>query len=508
MNISRKRTTKWNLFFHYSTILYTIITGIVLVPLYLQYIPKEEYGYWLASGNILGWISAVDPGFGMVVQQKVAYHFGANERVKVGKYITSGIVLSLVILLFLTLVGWGVSNQLIGLLDVAEIDSITSSLQTAFIYALAGSILSIFSYTITAANQGLQSSLGIGLIYMIANISGILFTIYFLVAGYGVVALGAAFLWRGCMMCFGNLFYLIKRMSNYKIYWIYDLDIIREMRGLLSVNFLGRIGSIGNSQVASFLITKVLSPVDTVLYKFTLTIPDTTKLILVRPTLALLPSITHLIGEGKLEKAKLILVQLVQFMVWIVGLVLVGFICLNKSFITIWVGAEFYGGPFLNLSLVLWVVVSIFTNALSHIAFAFGNIKMNSYVTFFQSIIYIMLLLIGLHFWGLNGAGYALLLAELSISAWYYPYVFSKKVQLSPYAIRSILLELLYVLLAASLIFVLFYQNSFEAKNWLEFCFSFTTILFLYIILMTLFSKKMRKSLKNMSGLLRAKILK
>ena len=46
--------------------------GIILVPIYLVYIPKDLYGYWLATGNILTIISLLDPGIGGVVTQKVS----------------------------------------------------------------------------------------------------------------------------------------------------------------------------------------------------------------------------------------------------------------------------------------------------------------------------------------------------------------------------------------------------------------------------------------------------
>lgn len=47
-----------------------MMVGIILVPIYLVYIPKDLYGYWLATGNILTIISLLDPGIGGVVTQK------------------------------------------------------------------------------------------------------------------------------------------------------------------------------------------------------------------------------------------------------------------------------------------------------------------------------------------------------------------------------------------------------------------------------------------------------
>ena len=75
--INRTRTTSWNLFFHYVAIGMMFLNGVVLVPLYLARIPLETYGYWMATGNILAWLSLVDPGFSAIIHQREATSYGA-----------------------------------------------------------------------------------------------------------------------------------------------------------------------------------------------------------------------------------------------------------------------------------------------------------------------------------------------------------------------------------------------------------------------------------------------
>ena len=64
---TRTKTTQWNLFFQYTSIVLTVIWSIVLVPLYLKFIPLDIYGAWLATGNIVAWLSIMDPGLSAVL---------------------------------------------------------------------------------------------------------------------------------------------------------------------------------------------------------------------------------------------------------------------------------------------------------------------------------------------------------------------------------------------------------------------------------------------------------
>ena len=84
---SRRKKTQWHLFFQYSAIILGIVSGIILIPLYLKFIPLDLYGAWLATGNILAWITIIDPGLSSVMQQKIAVAFGSKKKDEVSQIV-------------------------------------------------------------------------------------------------------------------------------------------------------------------------------------------------------------------------------------------------------------------------------------------------------------------------------------------------------------------------------------------------------------------------------------
>jgi len=113
-----RRTTKWNLFFHYVSIALALVSGVVLVPLYLRFIPLYLYGAWLATGNILAWLTVIDPGLSTVLQQRAGMAYGRRDVAELGSLLTGGVLLSGAIALLVLIAGLASSGFLIGWLNL------------------------------------------------------------------------------------------------------------------------------------------------------------------------------------------------------------------------------------------------------------------------------------------------------------------------------------------------------------------------------------------------------
>jgi O-antigen/teichoic acid export membrane protein len=492
---NKTRTTKWNLFFHYSTFLYNIIIGIVLVPIYIKFIPRDLYGFWLVSGNILSWISLIDPGFAMIVQQRIAFNYGAKNLKKVGEYVTSCLFWTLIFIIPISIIGITSYFYFTSWLGVTNIFYI-HDLEKAFLFALIGLVFSFISFTITGINQGLQSSLGIGIIYIFSNVSSIFITLYLLYNNYGLISLGFPFFWRGAVLLIGNLLYLTYRKVSESIRISFDWQINFEVRNLLSLNFIGKIGELGNSTFASLFLNYILGPTSVVIYRLTYLVPESAKLLLLRPTLALMPALTSLIGEGKSDEVFKIYLKLIQYMLWLSGLIFVGFICLNQSFIEIWAGPFFYGGNILNFCIVIWVLISSFNQSFMHVLYNLGHIKFSSYITFFQACLYVILLFLGIKQFGIIGAGIALLLAEVLIPFLKVPSYLKSKMNLSKFQQSQILREITNVTFSSAIILVVFFFfRPTLINNWNSFIFNIMVITFFYLTVLCLMSKSLRSNL-------------
>ena len=461
-----------------------------MVPLYLKYISAETYGVWLATGNVLFWLGVLDPGFSQVIVQRISLYYGADNLSKVGQYIYWGIIIGLLISLVVALLGIFFYINFADWLKVNDLEDL-SELRNAFLLSLIGTCLLMFSYSIASINQGLQSSLGIGIVFFIANIGSIILTIYFLINGLGIVTLGLAILFRGIIYLLGNFCYLFYRLFDEKIKIFYSRETLKDFASLISFNFLGKIGATISTQVNSFFIIRMLGAQQVVNLKFTQSAPELSKLFLVRPALAIMPSLVHLIGEGDTIKANIILKRLLFFTVWGLGLALTGFVIFNQTFVTLWVGENFYGGRTLNILICIWITITIITEVLNFIVYSLGDIKKSNLIIFSQSVLFIILIVPFIKNYGLSGVIVASIISNICFSVWYFPFSFLKLTKFSILEINPIIIEILKILFISISMIYLF--ENMTITNWLIFSKEVLLVSFLYFLCLIFCSNNFKK---------------
>jgi O-antigen/teichoic acid export membrane protein len=76
------KNLKWNFIFQYGFVITNILNGLLTFPLYIHNIDAATLGLWVATGNILAWMTLADPGVGDVLQQRIAQLRGQNKTEK------------------------------------------------------------------------------------------------------------------------------------------------------------------------------------------------------------------------------------------------------------------------------------------------------------------------------------------------------------------------------------------------------------------------------------------
>jgi O-antigen/teichoic acid export membrane protein len=485
INRSRRRTTQWNLFFHYGAIFFAIVSGIVLVPLYLRFIPLDLYGAWLATGNIIAWFTVIDPGLSSVLQQRTGVAYGKGDIEEVSALLSSGVLLSLVVSVFILVTGLVSSRFLIGWLNLAtNLDH--NLLEQAFILAVVGSTFLIFSYSLSAFNQGLQSSLGIGLVYISTILISLVLTVLFLKQGMGLLALPMGLVVRGVGFTIGNLGYLIWRTVSEKLRFRFTVSGLKSLVKLSSYMFLGRGAGVLANNLDAFMLTRYLGPDLAPVFVLTRKAPDLSLMVLDRPTTAFMPAVSSLVGEGEIERAKIILLRLLRIILWLLGMVAGGFLIFNGVFVSMWVGSDLYAGGLVNSIIVLVLIISVLTNALSNLCFSLGNIKGNSIAALAQGLLAIPFIIFGVQWFGIVGVAVAPLLAMLAVSVWYYPKTFIRLLKLDRGDIKIIAREA-----AAIAIAIIAAVGGFfwiPVKGWTDFALLMPSFCLVYIVVLVVFS--------------------
>ncbi len=492
----RRRTTQWNIFFHYFNILYAILSGVALVPLYLKFLPLNLYGAWLAASNVIAWISIVDPGLSSVVMQKASVAYGRQDMSALNGLLTNGMLLSLLLALVVAGAGYMVAPYLMTLLNLDTIAAYPE-LPPAFLMAVLGTALMIFSYGITAFNQGLQSSLGIGLVFVVTQLGSLAFTIWLFYQGWGLMALALAMVFRGVGLLFGNLVYLVWRAATDGLRLRPSFSGFRELTRLMTFTFLGKaVGTVATSMDA-LIVTRYLGPELAPVYVLTRKVPDLSRTFLERPAVAFMPAIGSLWGTGDIARVRAVLLRLLRIMLWCMGLAGVGFWLLNGAFIQLWVGPELYAGPLVNSLLIGQIVVMVFASALSSLCYALGNIKGNSVAMLVQGLVSIPLMIAGAHFLGLVGVVVAPLVATLLVSMGYYPRIFIRLLQIDRRDIGAFLREVIHVGVAAFLTAGVFSRWS-EPDQWWQFTIVVLAMTFSYALVLLCVSPALRQEFQGL----------
>ena len=441
-NNSRKKTTLWSFLFLNIKFVISVVNGILIIPLYLYYIDSPVYGAWLATGNVLTWITMVDPGVSDVLLQRVSFALGKNDKNEVGVAITSGIFISIVLFILSMGIGYALSFFIS---DIANIDhQYRSEIETSFRIAIWGTVLSLVSNTFSNIILAFQKTKLHGIYVNGIMFFSIIVNVVLLVMHFGVYALAYTSLFRGLSTFGAAVILALFLIHQNKIKLRFQFDYFKTFSKVFVYTFSSRLFDTFASNIDLIIVSRYLG-------SQAVTVLDLSR----RPlrivsglannvTISMLPALPHLFGSGETEKIKSTIMRIWMIILWMSGFIIGGFILFNFSLVNNWVGAQFWIGNTNNVIMCLsFLLLSIGYN-LSNITYSMGDIKNNSLINLVRSIAYLFFLFILAKTIGMPGVLLAFLL-PLFIMVWYYPRKVCKEARLSTIEMKILIKESLLI---------------------------------------------------------------
>jgi O-antigen/teichoic acid export membrane protein len=431
---------RWNGFFQYVYLGMAFIQGIMLVPLYVKLIPQAQFGAWLATGNIINWLSLIDPGYSEVIQQRVGFCYGKGDHRGVGEYAGIGLLMSLVLGLAILVLGGSVLPGLGWLSGLAPAD--LHVLQWSFLLAVVGNACVVASYGYTAISFGMLGSLGPGSFSMLANGLAIIVTVVALELGMGLPSLGLGACVRGVgsLMAVGG--YFVWRWRRERLILRINLRIIREISGLAGVFFMGKITNQIATNIESVFALKILGAEIVPIYVLTQRCISFTRSLADRSSIAVMPSLSNLHGAGHEEQLRLWVSRMLYVSTWMMGLLLAGFLALNGAFVRLWVGKAFYAGAGVNALLCAEAVAISFTISFRNMLIALGAIRQVSIFLTIQAVVCSALMWWCGKEFGMAGLAGGSFLGILLTGVWFYPAHAFRLIQFSHAEILAVAREI------------------------------------------------------------------
>ncbi|MGA2196432.1 MAG: oligosaccharide flippase family protein [Bryobacteraceae bacterium] len=395
-----------------------MIQGIFLVRLYLRFIGVPLYGAWLASTQLVGWVTILDPGTDEVLRQRAANAHGRGRPDELGQLIGTGLVINLLIAICVTGASLLLTPALPGWFRVSA-QSAGQLIRAAVVLALASGT-TVVAYALGSSLQALQRAGGYGVVLIAGNIAGLVLNIGLLYAGWGLTAIAAGLLFKTVVWVAGwscVLIWICRPRGREPIHLSFSAERARELIHLAGYMLVSKIASMLQTSSDGVLTGMMLGTSQTAILVLTGRVIDAARMLPDKIGAAMQPGLANLVGVGNREKSLRISTHFLVAVSLIAAPLIATAAVLNRDVVGLWVGPALYGGRPLTALLGISSLLTLLTTAIYHVLFANGLIETTSKISLVAGALKILLLLVLLPRLGLIAVPIATTAAILIVTA-------------------------------------------------------------------------------------------
>jgi len=393
-----------------------IVTGIVMVPLTLHYVGARPWGLWLATGELLGYAGMADLGVLGVLPWMIAEADGRCDRGTMRRLVGHGVWIGTAVTLAYTVISALLWWVLPSALRLSEADRVLVGGPFALLVVMNG--LSHPFRVFRATIGGLQDALFNGIVSIAHSVLTVGITAVLLMRGYGLYALAIGAGLPPFITFAASILRLRSIAPDLMSGW--SRPTIAEARHLLTNGTGVWLSALGWQLLAAtnaIVITFLRHPEWVPIYNCTAKLGQMVTQLVWVPADSALVALAQLSGERKgADRLRHVVLMMLRLHLLLSGVAACGLLAFNPSFVTRWVGPQFFGGLALNALLAAGVVLYSMVHGFITTASVLGNRLKVGVVGFVNGVAQTVLAVLFGHWWGLSGIATAGLVAALVTS--------------------------------------------------------------------------------------------
>lgn len=402
----------YNYIFGMANIGFAIISGILLVPLYLAYIDTSTYGSWLALSNVILIIGSVESGFGLVITQYLSKAIQDKNRNSISDLNGSNVILSILISLLLIVIGCGLSPFIVAWVNTPE--SSISIIKHATIVSVVSAVFGFLAGQIGVYTQVWQKTFHSGLSNLLSSMFGIGVIILLLYLDMGILSLAYGALLRSLFKFIYLFIYSVLQWKSENMpMFRFNNDLSKKMIVESFMPFLSRISSIivNNSQV--FMVSAFISPSMAAIYDITSKLIVICSLLMSNLNGSIFASLAHIFATNDKPYIKSSLESLFEITNSVYFWAFLFCTFFTKEVVTIWVGSPMFGGMILNILIIISIILKERKSLLQVLLFSIGTFSFSSRIDILASFIYISIIVLAIPYYGINVIPLAMIISSL-----------------------------------------------------------------------------------------------
>ena len=380
-----KKVLRWNFVFQYGYVITNIINSLILLPFYLHKIDAATLGVWLATGNILAWMTLVDPGVGEVLQQKIAELLGREEKEEIGRTIGSGLIAASLILLVAVIAGF-VCYSLIGVIINKDV-TIYPNLQNALLISIIAIGMSLVSFAMSGVNQGLHNAAQVAISSILANVLFLVVNIVLLILNFGIISIAFANLCRAVFINIYNYTAIRVALNRSGMKIILQLAHFKKFVKIFSFTSLASIIGGFSASMDTIFLARFISPAMITIFEINKRPVQLTQSLVGRHSVALMPVISHASGKGDRQGILSLIQTQFKYYSYAALFIALGFLFNYQNLITAWTGKGKYAGDTVVYLLIANFLFALIGYFMSNMGYALGDIKVNSLINILKGLL-------------------------------------------------------------------------------------------------------------------------
>lgn len=391
-----------------------MVQGLLLIPLYIRYLGTDLYGFWLASGGMLAWLSMVDVGGAAITRQRCANAYGKRDLQRVVDYFWHGVLVTLgVVTIFLVLL-FVVAPLIPGAIRADEKDR--ALLLNCLLLSGVGAALNfgqmfLREFASAAQRNGLPVA---------ANLVGLILALVFTVVGltvygWGLYVLAIAAVIRSAVPLLINALAASLLLSSVAYRNCWSRAIFRDYWVTTPAILAAKAAGVFSSQLPVVLLTRWAGPEVTVAYSVSIRLLEMAKHFINHPLAALYGASAHLFGDSTVtpERKGSLFRQIASGFSAATAGAFAYYVLVNQGFIHLWIAPDKYLGSTFTILAALAMLLQLRNSLLTNFIGSHGAIQISSYVGAFEKMVTVAVQCVLIYHFAALGAVVSLVLVAL-----------------------------------------------------------------------------------------------
>ena len=373
----------------YINMIVNILVSLIYVPIMLRLMGQSEYGLYSLVASVIAYLSVLDMGFGnamirFVSKSKVKKDIEEEKRIN-GLFLLLYLIIGVVALLIGVGLIFNVSN-IFKALTVAELAKAKIIMAILVVTVAISFPLSVFDSYVVASEKFTFSKT----LVLIKNIMYPLTVLPFLFMGYKAITLVIISSTYTLTLHLINMYYCFKKLGM-KLYFrfkIVDKELFRSIIAYSLFIFLNIFIDNLYANTDQVILGIVSGTTAVSIYAVGVKITTINQNFSTNISGVFFPRVTKTLEETDgVKKVSNIFIKVSRIQLYILALILFGFVIFGKSFINIWLGKEYLSAYYIILLIITPAIIPLTQNIGISILQAMNKHKFRSVIYLFIAIL-------------------------------------------------------------------------------------------------------------------------